>query len=187
MSETKYADTTALGLFVIAFALLFFGLVGILTYADGGIHALAFEAGAVTWFAAILCLLIAIAQFITGNKFLMVLFGFIAFAFALFSRIYVDVMLANPDAYITYILIGIVFIIFALWAYLAKAGLMLTVILTMAALTFIMFALAQNGLITGFDDAEIYFLLMGVFAVIGGALAIYLAIVDTTGLKLPVM
>jgi len=185
MSETKYADTTALGLILVAFALLFFGFIGVLSYVDGSLNALAFQAGAMGYFAAILFLLIAVAQFMSGNKFLMVLFGFIAFSFALFSDIYQNVL--GNDGFYAFILIGVIYLIFALWAFLAKAGYMLIGILVMAALAFIMFALAANAdPMATFADAEIFFLLMGVFAFIGGILAIYLAIVDTTGLKLPV-
>jgi hypothetical protein len=188
MSENKFADTSALGLFLVALSLLSFGLVGVLTFADsefaGGMNAMLFP---MAWYAAIIFLLIAIAQFMAGSKFMTVIFGFLAFAFAVFSKSadWGGALFAD-GAFLFFILIGVLFIIFALWTFLAKAGFMLMGILLMAGLAFIMFSLALNATVN-LNDADMFWLLMGVFSFLGGILAIYLAIVDTTGLKLPVM
>ena len=188
MSENKFADTSALGLFIVALSLLSFGLVGVLNFADsafaGGMLAMLFP---MAWYAAIIFLLIAIAQFMAGSKFMTVIFGFLAFTFAVFSKSadWGGALFAD-GAFMFYILIGVIFIVFALWTFLAKAGFMLMGILLMAGLAFLMFALVLNAM-AGHSDTDIFYLLMGLFSFIGGILAIYLAIVDTTGLKLPVM
>jgi len=184
MSENKFADTSALGLFIVAIALLVFGFVGVLTYAKSEFASIGLMLGPMAWYASIMFLLIAIAQFMAGSKFMTVIFGFLAFTFAVFSKAaeWFPFGAATDGVFLFYILIGVFFILFALWTYLAKAGYMLMGILLMAGLAFLMYALALNA-----DDGLIFFLLMGLFSFVGGILAIYLAIVDTTGLKLPVM
>jgi len=188
MSENKFADTSALGLFVVALSLLSFGLVGVLTFADSsfanGMFGMLFP---MAWYAAIIFLLVAIAQFMAGSKFMTVIFGFLAFVFAIFSKS-ADWggALLSDGSFLFFILVGVVFLLFALWTFLAKAGFMLMGILLMAGLAFLMFSLALNATVN-LNDGDMFYLLMGIFSFLGGILAIYLAIVDTTGLKLPVM
>ena len=177
-----------MGLFLLSFVMLVFAMVGIFGYMeDAKFGALA---GASVWImgaAGILFAFLGYASWKGGNKFLMVIFLFLAFFAAIYSGTIIFAAGAPIGVDLIYIIIAVFVIIFAIWAFIIKAGMMLTVLLITSALVFLFYALALPALQPGstLDWPGIYLLLLGIFALISFALATYLALADCTDGKLP--
>ena len=178
MSDTR-ADVTSMGLFLVSFIMLVFGMIGIFTYGEadqaGGLAAMSIE---IAGLLAVIFVLLGIGAWYGGNKFLMVLFGFLAVFLAVYSV--ADPSMGVDGLVMVFIIMTIFFIIFALWAFVLKAGMMLTVLLICAGLVFLFYALTLTS-----TDAKTLFLLMGIFALIGFAVSVYLALADCMEGKLP--
>jgi len=181
MSDTR-ADVTSMGLFLVSFIMLVFGMIGIFMYSDGDQAAgLAAMSVPIATLLGVVFILLGIGAWFGGNKFLMVLFGFLGVFLALYatSATVAGPLMADGISMI-FIIMTIFFIIFALWAFVLKAGMMLTILLISAGLVFLFYALTMTA-----TDPKTMFLLMGVFALIGFAVSVYLALADCMEGKLP--
>lgn len=189
MSDTR-ADTTSMGLFLISFIMLVFGIVGIFGFQESDMFAGLYGTTVpMMSIVGILFLFCGYSMYRKDNKFLMIIFGFLGlFALAFSSLVSGDLMAAinKEGAYMFFIVVAIFLIIFALWALLGKAGFMLTILLIAAALVFLFYALVINAMV-GLDDPKTYALLMGIFGIIAFVISIYMALADVTDLNLPVM
>jgi hypothetical protein len=179
MSDTR-ADVTSMGLFLVSFIMLVFGMIGIFVYSGSDqVPGLVGMSVTISGLLGIVFVLLGIGAWYGGNKFLMVLFGFLAVFLTIYSMADGSGIFADGVQMI-FIMMTIFFIIFALWAFVLKAGMMLTILLICAGLVFLFYALTLTS-----TDAKTLFLLMGIFALIGFAVSVYLALADCMEGKLP--
>lgn len=181
MSDTR-ADTTSMGLFLISFIMLVFGLIGIFGFLDmGGTNFLGLSNAALvaSLGVGVLFLFCGWSAWKSDNKFLMIIFAFLA----LFMITFRGMSAIGGDGYLIFVIEAIFLIIFTLWALLAKSGYMLTLILLTAALTFLFYGLALNA----GADGEPYFLIMGLCALVAFFFSTYMALADVTDINMPVM
>jgi len=189
MSETK-ADTTSMGLFVISFLMLVFALVGIFAFTEydnalglvGGSFMAAFAAGIVFAF-------VTFAMWKANNKFVMIIFATLTVFAIVYSGTFWGTSLALvAGAQWVFLVLAIIVIVYALIAFLNKAGFMLTLLLLVTGLAVLFLFLACN--VTGgalAADAQTFMLLVGLFSLIGFILALWMALADNTDIGLPVM
>jgi len=184
MSDTR-ADVTSMGLFLVSFIMLVFGLVGIYGYTEvGGVEFNTLFGASVEILAlvGVFFVLLAIGAWWGGNKFLMVLFGFLGLFTMLYSGL--SVFVGDAGLNFIFIIMAIFFIIFALWTFILKAGMLLVVLLIAAAIVFLMYGFVLSAMADG-NDPKTFLLILGVFSLIAFAIATYLALADCTDGKLP--
>lgn len=171
-----------MGLFLISFIMLVFGLIGVFGYLDDGAGAifggLFAAAPQMMLLVGILFAFVGWASWKNGNKFLMVIFAFLAFFGVLFAR-----LTPGGEGYgMLFVVVAVFLLIFMIWTLLAKAGFMLAIILLSAALVFLFY-----GLFWMQDADVLYLLLLGVFGIIAFVISAYMAFNDVAELGLPVM
>ena len=183
MSENR-VDPTVAGLFLVGLITLFFGLLGVLTYADNdmGGELLGYLGGVLTAFALVFVLFAFLAAKV-GNAFATALFAFVAIA------LYSVVPALNYGAvaggsFIAFLILGVFFIVFALVAFLIGAPKLLAILLVLTALIYIFVGTFVNA-VNGGNDTETFALLFGIFGILAGAVATYMAVALSTE-KLPV-
>ena len=139
-------------------------------------------------FLAIVFLLIAIAQWLAGNKLVMIIFAMLA----VFAQMYKYVAMGDGilgstgNTMFFFVGIAIFMILLGLIAFLNKAGLMLTLLLLCAGLVFLFYGLLVNAFTNG-NDCGTFALLIGVFALLSFVLSLWLTLAMETPLGLPVM
>jgi len=175
MSENRI-DPTVAGLFLTAFITLVFGFVGILTYGKvDGASALTAATLAMSSVVGLVFLVLTVSAIRFGNAFAASLFGFIGVAL-----VGATVGLTAGSAYLFFI-IAIVFIVFALVALLVGAPKLLMILLFFVALIYLFVGLFVNAA----DPESVFALVFGLFGVLAGVLALYMAFALSTQ-KLPV-
>jgi len=176
MSENRI-DPTVAGLFLVAFITLVFGFLGIQFFQGGsamdwGLHHVAADLALVVG-AIFVVLTVSAIRF--GNAFAASLFGFVAV-----SLIAVQYgFLASP---FMFYLLAIVYIVFALVALLIGAPKLLVILLFFVGLLYFFVGLFSNA---GIADGDTYALLFGIFGILAGVVALYMAFALSTQ-KLPV-
>jgi len=186
MSENR-VDPTVAGLFLVGLITLFFGLLGVLLWnenamgADLLVYITGIGAGAANGILVAFALMFVLFAFLAakvGNAFATALFAFVAVA--LFS---VTIGLI-ASSFIAFLIIGVFFIVFALVAFLIGAPKLLAILLALTALLYIFVGVFVNAGNNG-DDPLTFALLFGVFGILAGAVATYMAVALSTE-KLPV-
>jgi len=176
MSENR-VDPTVAGLFLVGLITLFFGLLGVLLYTeyDGAFSLYSFVL-AILLPLGIVFLVFAVSAIRCGNAFAAALFGFVGIAlFGAMSGL-------TTGSEIAFFLIGVFFILFGLVAFLIGAPKLLAILLIFVALIYVFVGVFVYG---AGDDPLIWTLVFGVFGLLAGALATYMAIALSTE-KLPV-
>jgi len=178
MSENRI-DPTVTGLFLVGFITLVFGLIGILGYAeaDGADNLTAAVIVALPALAVIFTVL-AVSAIRIGNTFAAPLFAFVAVA--LYGAM---AGLTTFAAYLFYVL-AIVFILFAIVAFIVGAPKLLAILLIFVALLYLFVGVFIGVALAG-NDPLIYALLFGIFGVLAAAVALYMSFALSTQ-KLPV-
>ena len=171
MSENRL-DPTVAGLFMTALIALIFGFLGIELYSttDWNLFGVA---GTLSAIIGIIFVVLTVSAIRFGNAFATSLFAFVAIAL-------IAVPICLLTSWFAFILLTIFFIVFALIAFLVGAPKLLAIMLIFIALLFLFV-----GLYTGPSGEEIYAILFGVFGLLGGLVALYLAFALSTE-KLPV-
>jgi len=173
MAENRI-DPTVPGLFLVAFIMLVFGVLGVFIYGKNA------EAGnmkmAALLFASIIGLffiVLTVSAIRVGNAFASSLFAFIAVA--LFGATYG----VSAGAYVFVILIAIFFIVFAIIALLIGAPKLLMILLFGVALVYLFVGLYLNA-----TDGATFALLFGIFGILSFLVALYMSFALSTQ-KLP--
>ncbi|MCL2786327.1 MAG: hypothetical protein FWD81_03810 [Methanomassiliicoccaceae archaeon] len=171
MSENRI-DPTVAGLFLTAFIALIFGFLGIEAFSslDWGLMAPALGLAPVIGIAFIVLTVSAIRS---GNAFATSLFAFVAIALIM-------VPICLMTSWFAFVIAAIFFIVFALIAFLVGAPKLLAIMLFFIALLYLFVGLSVSP-----STVDAFSLLYGIFGLLGGVLALYLAFALSTE-KLPV-
>jgi len=172
MSENRI-DPTVAGLFLVAFIALVFGFLGIELY-QGLSWGLAGVAATLAGFIGILFVVLTVSAIRAGNAFATALFAVVAVALVM-------VPICFGVSFFAFILVAIFLLVFALIAFLIGTPKLLVIILAFVALLYLFVGLCIND---GIVDS-IFALLFGIFGILAGAVALYLAVALSTE-KFPV-
>jgi len=178
MSENR-VDPTVAGLFLVGLTTLLFGLIGLLMYngSASGFGLLTFTI-ILLMPLALVFLVFTVSAIRCGNAFAASLFGFVGIA--LFGAAAGLILgLSGAPIELAFYILGVFFILFALVAFMIGAPKLLAILLLLVALVYIFVGLFFA------EGTDTFALLFGIFGILAGAVATYMAIALSTE-KLPV-
>jgi len=174
MAENRI-DPTVPGLFLVAFIMLIFGVLGVLIYGENAeAGALLTAAQAFSGIIGIMFLVLTVSAIRVGNAFASSLFAFLVVA------LLVAAVCVPGGSYFVVLFVAIFFIVFALIALLIGAPKLLMILLFGAALVYLFVALFMNA-----TDGATFALLFGIFGILSSLVALYMSFALSTQ-KLPV-
>ncbi|MDR2866461.1 MAG: hypothetical protein LBV13_03545 [Methanomassiliicoccaceae archaeon] len=170
MTENR-VDPTVAGLFLVAFITLIFGFLGVSLYSANEIFGAIPAAGLAT-LVGIMFIVLTVSAIRCGNAFAAALFAFVAISLLAVSSSF------GTSAFV-FILLGIMYIVFALVALIIGAPKLLMILLFLVGLLYIFVGAFV------YDGGDTFALLFGVFGILSGVVALYLGFALSTQ-KLPV-
>jgi len=196
MANDVRVDTTFVGLFLIGFVLLMFGVLGLqLGNVFGDVpkdmpidtHVFAHVVGII----GVIIVLLAIFAYRTGAA---VAAGVFAFVGAFFIIYYMDndfCLVAGNSNWFLYIAIAIFFLIYAFYSFMQKAPKFLTILLVIVTFVVFFFGLAlafsPAGPCANVDAFKGLAITTGIFAFIGFVVATYLGLAFANPKKVPLI
>jgi hypothetical protein len=171
MSENR-VDPTVAGLFLVTFITLVFGFLGFELYSnlDFGLEA---TAGPLAAIVGMMILVLMVSAIRCGNAFAAALYGFVALS------LFLPVM-GFGEAPMLFYIAAILYIVFAVVAFLVGAPKLLMFILIFVGVLYLFV-----GVFSSAANSDVIPLLFGICGVLAGVLSLYLAFALSTQ-KLPV-
>ncbi|MCL2712434.1 MAG: hypothetical protein FWD37_04075 [Methanomassiliicoccaceae archaeon] len=188
MSENRI-DPTVAGLFLVGFITLIFGFIGLLIgMEDATADALLLTAVGGGFISplimlGIIFLVLAVSAIKIGNAFAAALFGFIGAALVTTEAALIADLTGSPAAMF---IIAFVFLVFAIIAFLIGAPKLLAILLVLVTLLYLFVGLfLGDAAFAAGDSAQTFAYLFGVFGLLAGLVATYMALALSTQ-KFPV-
>ena len=173
MSENR-VDPTVAGLFLTALITLVFGFLGVELYNDPKAGWIGAAAAPLAAAVGVLVAVLMVSAIRCGNKFAAALFGFV-------SASLLAVVISFDVGSFVFFIIAIIYIVFVIVAFMTGAPKLLAIMLLFVGLLYLFVGLSFFGS----SPAEIHNLLFGIFGLLAGAIALYLALALSTE-KFPV-